>query len=535
MWGSQDNRDADEGMERSSPAESDAFPPEPRCDQIEPLLQAAHEETLDPAILSAVLAHIGTCPRCGPRFEQRLAGVYTLARMAPELEPPLAIQRRLYARINAARRTISTSIHTSRKVFRLMRDIQEPGASNEQVSPPPARPARKLGVWIGAVAALLVVGRLGTVLFSLARLRGERGDTPDAPRTTGCAANAIKAQLPPRVYLNDLAMVSSDEGWAVGATVDGKSSTAMIFHYQQCRWTALPQTYSDMMLDSVSMVSATEGWAVGGNPTVSTGQPLALHYTGGAWRQLAIPLPSGSGAFLIVRMLNEHEGWILAVSSKGPPYNMLLHFRNGAWTPVALPFSDITDIAPVGVDDLWIVRGSTETSVPSELAHYQAGKWSSVPTPVGVMLSHLRANAPTDIYAMGSVQAASGVPSDATPADLHYAGASWTRLPLTGHGVGQSVEMLSATDGWAFHWGRGSDADPNDYIARADHLMGATAQPTAMPTNDLNFIHAITPMPDGSYWAIGGYVVKSPSDIAGYYGNLFLRFADGKWSQYGHI
>ena len=218
---------------------------------------------------------------------------------------------------------------------------------------------------------------------------------------------------------------------------------------------------------------------------------------------------------------------------------MLLHFRNGHGRRVALPFSDITDIAPVGVDDLWIVRGSTETSVPSELAHYQAGKWSSVPTPVGVMLSHLRANAPTDIYAMGSVQAASGVPSDATPADLHYDGASWTRLPLTGHGVGQSVEMLSATDGWAFHWGRGSDADPNDYIARADHLMGATAQPTAqptaMPTNDLNFIHAITPMPDGSYWAIGGYVVKSPSDIAGYYGNLFLRFADGKWSQYGHI
>ena len=117
MWGSQDNRDADEGMERSSPAESDAFPPEPRCNQIEPLLQAARRETLDPAILSAVLAHIGTCPRCGPRFEQRLAGVYTLARMAPELEPPLAIQRRrLCAHQRGAAHHFNVNTHVTKGV-----------------------------------------------------------------------------------------------------------------------------------------------------------------------------------------------------------------------------------------------------------------------------------------------------------------------------------------------------------------------------------------------------------------------------------
>jgi hypothetical protein len=172
MWGSDDNRDADEGMERSFRADSGALPPEPRCHQIEPLLQAAHEETLDPATLEQALAHIGTCSRCGPRFEQRLSGVYALARVAPELEPPLAIQRGLYARINAARRPISTPMRTTQKGFRLMRDIQESDVSAAQVSPPPSRPARKLGVWIGAVAALLVVGLLGTVLFSLARLRG---------------------------------------------------------------------------------------------------------------------------------------------------------------------------------------------------------------------------------------------------------------------------------------------------------------------------------------------------------------------------
>jgi hypothetical protein len=292
------------------------------------------------------------------------------------------------------------------------------------------------------------------------------------------------------------------------------------------------------MLDSVSMVSAKEGWAVGGDPTAS-GQPIALRYAGGKWQRVTISMPAGfTGVFTTVRMLNADEGWILAIPgkmSRSQFRNSLLHYHNGAWTPVALPFSDVIDIAPVGVDDLWIASGSTETPAPSMLAHYQAGKWSSIPTPAGVTLSHLRANAPTDIYAMGSVQAASGVPSDATPADLHYDGASWTRLPLNGRGVGQSIETLSATDGWAFHWERGSDAAPDDHITRADHLMGATAQPSTMPTNDLNSIHAITPMPDGSYWAIGGYAVTLLSENAGYRGYLFLRYADGKWSQYGHI
>jgi hypothetical protein len=88
--------------------------------------------------------------------------------------------------------------------------------------------------------------------------------------------------------------------------------------------------------------------------------------------------------------------------------DLLLQYRSGAWTPVGLPFGAITDIAPVGADDLWIASGSSETPIDSELAHYQAGKWSVVPVPTGVTLSHLHANAPSDIYAMGSVQAASG-------------------------------------------------------------------------------------------------------------------------------
>jgi hypothetical protein len=125
--------------------------------------------------------------------------------------------------------------------------------------------------------------------------------------------------------------------------------------YQQCRWTALPQTYSGMMLDSVSMVSATEGWAVGGDPS-SSGQPIALRHTGGTWQRVTVSMPAGFAAVCTaVRMLNADEGWILAIPGKTGHSQFgasLLHYHNGAWTPVAAPLADIISIAPVGANDL---------------------------------------------------------------------------------------------------------------------------------------------------------------------------------------
>jgi hypothetical protein len=400
------------------------------------------------------------------------------------------------------------------------------------------------------VAALLVVGLLAAMFFSLARTRsvtpgGSPAQSP-APQT-GCAANAITAQLPPHTSINDLAMTSTTEGWAVGFNTQSTGASVgvtvqvvgLIFHFQRCNWTALPQTYPGVVLRSISMVSATEGWAVGGDPCWCR-QPFALHFSGDNWQPAAIPLPSGVGELRIVRMLNATEGWTLGVTSKYD--NMLLHYRHGAWTAVTLPIGYIFDLAPVGVDDLWITgenasgsaSGGAEAPRHSDLGHYQAGTWSSVSAPAGVELSHLRAKAPTDIYAMGSVQAASQRDEDATPADLHYDGSTWTRLPLAGRGVGQLVEMLSAKDGWAFQWERNSE-DVNDHFAWADHLGGAAAQRTVLPTDDLTSITAITPMADGSYWALGGYVMRAPSAHSGYGGSLFLRYADGAWSQYGHL
>ncbi len=68
--------------------------------------------------------------------------------------------------------------------------------------------------------------------------------------------------------LTGVAMISSDEGWAVG-------NEGVIMHYANGAWT-MAQSPTGEDLSSVVMVSASEGWAIGNHGTI-------LHYQGGVW------------------------------------------------------------------------------------------------------------------------------------------------------------------------------------------------------------------------------------------------------------
>lgn len=68
--------------------------------------------------------------------------------------------------------------------------------------------------------------------------------------------------------LNGVAMVSPDEGWAVG-------NGGVILHYQSGAWTQA-QSPTGENLSSVIMISVSEGWAIGDHGTM-------LHEQSGTW------------------------------------------------------------------------------------------------------------------------------------------------------------------------------------------------------------------------------------------------------------
>ena len=94
-------------------------------------------------------------------------------------------------------------------------------------------------------------------------------------------------------------MVSAQEGWAVGGDFD---HTGTLLHYQAGRWTLVPGA-APTHLNEVVMVSPNDGWAVGAQGTI-------LHYTQGTWTTA----PSPTRLWLSgVSMASRDEGWAVGV------------------------------------------------------------------------------------------------------------------------------------------------------------------------------------------------------------------------------
>lgn len=125
-----------------------------------------------------------------------------------------------------------------------------------------------------------------------------------------------------------LAMVSAGDGWAVGYTPNGTGrppagpQTGLIAHYQHGVWTtqstvAGPVSDTFFFLSAVAMVSSNEGWAVGN-------EGMLLHYHDGSWSQIQSPTNKNLES---VMMVSPSEGWAMGAG-------VILHYRSGAWSVV---------------------------------------------------------------------------------------------------------------------------------------------------------------------------------------------------------
>ncbi len=128
-----------------------------------------------------------------------------------------------------------------------------------------------------------------------------------------------------RIY--GIAMISPDEGWAVGSLSGGTGphpahpEKALVEHYSQGKWQrdtsfAGPPDSNGYSLYGIAMASASEGWAIGSNG-------LIVHDLNGTWTQVTSP----TGQTLrSIAMVSPTEGW--AIGEQGT----ILHYSNGAWS-----------------------------------------------------------------------------------------------------------------------------------------------------------------------------------------------------------
>ena len=236
----------------------------------------------------------------------------------------------------------------------------------------------------------------------------------------------------PKTPLYSVFMVSSTEGWAVGAG-------GAIYHYFGGEWNTFNSPVSTA-LRSVFMISPTEGWAVGDGGII-------IHYSSGTWSGPVSPGAISNNLFSVF-MVSSTEGW--AFGAKGT----VIHYSGGSWT--ALPTS-LVPTAPVsllnfnsgffnGANDGWVV------GTDGVVMHFDGVNYGTVTSPTINNFTSISFGPPltgpidpNDGWAVGNAS----VTAPYEPTIYHWNGFAWTK----GVSIGttnnlNSVFMVNSGDVW---------------------------------------------------------------------------------------
>ncbi len=206
-------------------------------------------------------------------------------------------------------------------------------------------------------------------------------------------------------------------------------------------------------LNQIQMLSPTEGWAVGTAVNPNTPQaaltPLILHYHNGQWELMAAPSleqTNLTGAALYsISMVSADEGWAVGYGPdfQGVSNGLILYYSGGRWTVYGSPmfeasFSRVQMLSPT---DGWMV-GESNISVPGKQAgvilHYNGIRWTPVQAPSVQAIFSLDMLSATDGWAIDPGQ----------DEILHYDGWQWSIFQKVSKI--DALSMDSASDGWAF-------------------------------------------------------------------------------------
>jgi anti-sigma factor RsiW len=512
--------------------------------------------------------HIQTCDRCraqltlwraiGEAMEQDIATVPPDTR---EVEGWSRLVAQLPARHAKAAATsiapVSGEQHMRRDHLRTIELDEDTAHYPDQglLLPPVSRPARRWMAPVGVIAALLIIA-LGATLFAS---HASRRSVPAPGGSTPIAANVQPGPpLPQGVTMTRVTLAAPGEYWATGFVKDqatGQEDTGVILRFSGGKWTQVGDLLQSGHVDGIEMVSPTEGWAWGGD-TNETG--LLLHISNGAWQRIAAPAVNRKGAPQLIRMSSATDGWLVMTNPKtadgDTTPSTLLHYSNGAWLPVQSPLSFFWDIAAVGPGEAWVLGSDAQSQLIVHLKSGEAIVTLRMPASYNagdIGLEHLRAQAPSDVWATGIRYSAAPATSinwlvSSTPALYHYDGASWQpvlpgdlRVPT---GV-QQVQIVPYSGMWATRSIMTSDV-PGQHAATRRQIQAlyqidqGVWREVPLPYGDLSDFGVIADASTaGDIWAEGTYPVWTPNaNGTGGSGGTYpvlLHYVNGVWTEYG--
>lgn len=265
--------------------------------------------------------------------------------------------------------------------------------------------------------------------------------------------------------LNDVAVVSPEEAWAVGSLGAEETSASLVLHWTGMRWeeVAFPKV---ARLEAVAVVSPTEVWVVGarGKGMGSPSHPFAARWSGSVWRTVPIELPIRGSLEDVAVVPGTRHLWAAGSTSRG--HGLALRWNGRRWIRVA------TDVRQGGLDGIvafphvvWAVGSAGQRMVA---LRWNGGRWRRFPGPPGRATS-VDGVAPDSLWAAGAVPA--DRPGHSRPALFRWNGEGW-RHAWVGAGLGRLNDVVVPAPGVPWAVGVRSGAPPHYPLVVRRHPSG---------------------------------------------------------------
>lgn len=367
-------------------------------------------------------------------------------------------------------------------------------------------PLQRRALINGGIAGLLtlvvgvaIVSTTGRERPPVATASPSPSPSPTAPAcqpTWEIVRSADPGELPNA--LHDIAMLSAGEGWAVGASGDALSPSAVLIErWDGGTWSLAdgpnPGTETNELL-SVDASEPNDVWAVGRTASGSGDRPFAIRFDGTQWSEVELPAEL-TGSLTGVEAVSPTDVW--AVGYQGDPSASLerasiLHWDGAVWSLVDAGRADgsgrslLRDVAALAPDDIWAVGYLHRRPL---VIRFDGQAWTRLETDVEGLANAIEPVTPDDAWAVG------------TPIQ-HFDGDGWVReRGIPRDGELSAVAAISPTDLWAVGHRPAKQDSTRTLVLRYDGTRWTTVDGPTVPGSDA--LTGVDALADGTVLAVG--------------------------------
>ena len=326
--------------------------------------------------------------------------------------------------------------------------------------------------------------------------------------------------------LDGVAATSDSDAWAVGyccAAPNFLGAKPIIDHWNGTAWSqaTVPSTgYSTNSLTAVSASSTSDAWAVGrSEPQRYTWYPLAMHWNGTAWSVSTSFVSALSGQLAVgVADISPTDAYAVGGGLGSAHTGLVAQWNGSTWTRVTVPLpknnnmsSNLDAISADSGSDVWIVGtylfevNSSDYSEETYSLHWNGSAWTIVPMPlnpgtnpnVGYSLDAIKANSPTDVWAVGDEY--NLTTNSSSTLIEHYNGTQWSIVPSPSPGTGGVLNGVTTSNATNNVWAVGDYTPTGSSVVQTltlnwnGNTWSTVASPNGSTGSSVLFSVATTP------------------------------------------